>query len=66
MPANRVKTIWEWEPTEDGEITCILCGDDRCTHELTRRVDARNGSRRTVTIGIHEVCATMPGRRGGG
>ena len=49
-------TKWHWVPTEDEEITCILCLDAKCTHETTRRSIDRCGSKRTVTIGIHERC----------
>ena len=39
---------------DDGELTCFLCNQPHCEHEVRWRGDGRR-----VTIGVHRACVDM-------
>jgi len=42
--------------TEDGEITCIACGDPNCEREIWLYIDTKGGTHKRVAVGLHDRC----------
>lgn len=60
-PTTVTTTItYEFVPSTDQEITCIICGRDQCDQESTAYERTRGGFYGRVTIGKHSQCSRTP------
>lgn len=56
MPTQTETVTFTFTPTNDKEITCIVCGEDKCDLESTAYQTVRGLGHARVTVGKHSTC----------